>query len=116
MISRASHFIMDALMCTMMNAAQWRLRHHAVSRERLEEYLVSCANLDLQTYYTLPPAEKTQWRRKGNRISWNSPIAGIYPENNKASADLYDTLDRGSSKGAPTVILLHALMSANDFG
>jgi hypothetical protein len=116
MISRISHSVMDAIMCAMMNTAQWRLRHHAVTRERLEEYLALCATLDRQTYYSLPNPEKTNWHRKGNRLSWNSPVPGIYPENNIASADLYNTPNKKNGQGAPTLLLLHALMSANDFG
>lgn len=116
MISQATHFVMDSIMCAMMNSTQWRLRHHAVTKERLEAYLDVCEKLDLNSYYSLPAATQTEWRRDGNRLSWNSPIVGIYPENNKASADLYDTLYSPNYKRAPTIILLHALMSANDFG
>lgn len=113
MISRGTHSVMDAIMCSMMNMAQWKLRHHAVTRERLEEYLDQCATLDHQSYYALPHDEEVQWRRDGNILSWNSPIPGIYPENNIARAKLYPTQN---SQGAPTIILLHALMSATDFG
>lgn len=100
----------------MMNTAQWQLRHHAVTRERLEEYLDQCATLNHESYFALPSDEETHWHRDGNRLSWNSPIKGIYPENNIVSTDLYDTLKRKNSKAAPTIILLHALMSASDLG
>ncbi len=116
MISRLSHSVMDGIMCAMMNTAQWRLRHHAVTRERLEEYLALCATMDRASYYALPNQEETHWHRQGNRLTWNSPLPGIYPENNIASADLYFSPNKKNSKGAPTIILLHALMSANDFG
>ncbi len=108
---------MDTIICAMMNAAQWKLRHHAVTRERLEEYLTHCAPLDHQRYYALPHpgdgTEETYWRRDGNRFFWNSPVQGIYPENNIACADLYET---SNAAKAPTLILLHALMSAHDLG
>jgi hypothetical protein len=113
MISRGTHAVMDAIMCTMMNRAQWKLRHHAVTRERLDEYLDACATLDLQTYYALPQETEVQWRRDANTLSWNSPVSGIYPENNIARAKLYPTQN---PQGAPTLILLHALMSSNDYG
>jgi hypothetical protein len=104
---------MDAMMCAVMNTTQWRLRHHAVTRERLEAYLDECSALDRESYYSLPVPEDTAWFRDKNRLSWNSPLPGIHPENNTAHADLYDAPD---PKGKPTIILLHALMSANDLG
>jgi hypothetical protein len=107
---------MDTIMCAMMNAAQWRLRHHAVTRARLDDYLDQCSTLDRNSYYALPPEEKTIWRCEDKRLFWNSPLPGIYPENNSACADLYDTNQSKDSHTAPTMILLHALMSANDFG
>jgi hypothetical protein len=113
MISRLTHASMDAVMCAMMNTAQWRLRHLAVTRERLEAYLDECAMHNRESYYALPEQGQTEWRRDGNRLSWNSPLPGIYPENNIAHADLYEAPD---PKGKPTMILLHALMSANDLG
>jgi len=113
MITRATHAMMDGIMCTMMNVAQWRLRQHAVTRERLDAYLDHCAQLDHRSYYALPREEEVEWRRDGNILTWNSPLQGIYPENNIARAKLYPTQN---SQGAPTIILLHALMSANDFG
>jgi pimeloyl-ACP methyl ester carboxylesterase len=113
MITRATHALMDRVMCAMMNVSQWRLRHHAVSRERLEEYLDRCSLLDHRSYYAIPSDDKVVWRRDGNILSWNSPLPGIYPENNIARAKLYPAQN---SQGAPTIILLHALMSANDLG
>jgi pimeloyl-ACP methyl ester carboxylesterase len=111
MINRLAHAGMDALMCVTMNAAQWRLRHHAVTRERLDAYLSECEGHDHRSYYALP--ENPVWRRDGNRLSWNSPLQGPHGENNTARALLHDAPD---SSGAPTLIMLHALMSANDLG
>lgn len=116
MIARASHIVMDSLMCALMNAAQWRLRRHTVTKPELDAYLDACAHFTREHYFALPTAGQTRWHLKGNRLSWNSSIPGIYPENNIACADHFETLDRSNSKEAPTMILLHALMSANDFG
>jgi pimeloyl-ACP methyl ester carboxylesterase len=111
--SRAVHEGLDAIMCAMMNLSQWRLRSHAVTRDRLEEYLAECRNLGPRDYYAVPEEGSTAWRHDGNQLSWNSPLATPYPENNTARSLLFDT---GEPAGAPTIILLHALMSANDFG
>ena len=110
---RAAHGGMDAIMCTMMNISQWCLRDHAVTRKRLEEYLASCGEHEPRSYYSLPEHDSTVWQRDGNLLSWNSPLRTPYPENNTARSHLFDI---GEPAGAPTIILLHALMSANDFG
>jgi pimeloyl-ACP methyl ester carboxylesterase len=113
---------MDGIMCAMMNTLQWRLRHHAIDRSHLEEYLDQCASLDRESYYALPiqgrGGEDAFWRREGNSLSWSSPLQGIHPENNVACAQLYETSDSmaDDSGETPTIILLHALMSVNDYG
>ena len=110
---RAAYGGMDAIICAMMNLYQWRLRDHAVTHERLEEYLSSCAEHEPRSYYSLPEHDSTVWRHDGNILSWNSPLKTTYPENNTARSHLFDIKEPA---GAPTIILLHALMSANDFG
>jgi pimeloyl-ACP methyl ester carboxylesterase len=117
MIKRIVHTGMDVVMCTMMNAAQWRLRHHAVTSERLNDYLSHCEPLDHRGYYGLPEELKkrpaTVWKRDGNILSWTSPLQGEHVENNTARARLHEP---EKPEKAPTLILLHALMSANDLG
>ena len=114
---RTAHAGMDVMMCALMNTAQWRLRHHAVTRERLEEYLLECERHDHRSYYASPEEDRTlpspEWRRDGKHLTWNTPTPGHHPENNRARAHLYET---SNPAGAPTLILLHALMSANDLG
>jgi pimeloyl-ACP methyl ester carboxylesterase len=108
---------MDAVMCAMMNGAQWRLRGHAVTRDRLEAYLSGCDHRDHRDYYALPEEARTSpatvWKREDDHLSWSSPVTGEYPENNTARARLFEA--EPTEKG-PTLILVHALMSANDFG
>jgi len=117
LISRTLHGAMDAIMCSMMNATQWRLRRHAVTRDRLESYLAACDRLDHRGYYGLPEELRnvpaTVWKRDGHHLSWTSPVQGAHPENNTARARLYETT---APEKAPTLVLMHALMSANDFG
>ena len=108
---------MDSIMCAMMNGAQWRLRSHAVSRERLENYLVACDEQDYRSYYGLPEETRsvpaTEWKREGDLLSWSSPVPGEHPKNNTARARIHEADPSGK---APTLILVHALMSAHDFG
>lgn len=111
--NRLACFGMDAVVSAMMNRTQWRLRSHAVTRDRLESYLSDCGSMDRHSYYALPAAEAIHLRRNADLLSWNSPVHGPHPENNTARARLHDA---PSPSGAPTLILLHALMSASDFG
>lgn len=111
LVNRTPHAGMDAVMCALMNITQWKLRGHAVTRERLEEYLLRCEDLDHHTYYAVPA--EPEWRRDGNLLSWGSPIAAPIPENRTARAVLHDS---ETGEEAPTLILLHALMSASDLG
>jgi len=116
MISRTIHAGMDAIMCSMMNLSQWNLRHHAVTKERLEQYLEDCSRLDHASFYATPDGNRSltqpDWRRDGNFLSWNTPLHGPHPENNIAKARIYDS----GPPSNPTLILVHALMSANDHG
>lgn len=117
MISRTLHVGMDAVMCAMMNGSQWRLRGHAVTRDRLEAYLSQCEGRDHRHYYALPEETRTSpatvWKREEDHLSWSSPVTGEHTENNTARARLFEAEPTGK---APTLILVHALMSANDFG
>ncbi len=120
LINRTAHAGMDAIMCAMMNTAQWRLRHHAVTSERLEEYLLECQGLDYRSYYATPEENRSltapDWRRDGHLLSWRSPLPGTHLENNTVAAHLFETTLPTASHGTPTIILLHALMSASDYG
>jgi hypothetical protein len=117
LLNRVTHAGMDAIMCAMMNRNQWRLRRQAVSRENLDAYLEQCEHENQSTFYATPDENSSlrapEWRRDANLLSWNSPIQGPHEENNTARALLFETT---KPSGAPTLILLHALMSANDFG
>ena len=120
LINRTAHAGMDAIMCAMMNTAQWRLRHHAVTSERLAEYLLECQGHDYRSYYATPDEDRTltppDWQRNDHLLSWRTPRPGTHPENNTASAHLFETTTPNTSHGSPTIILLHALMSASDYG
>lgn len=117
MISRILHGGMDAVMCAMMNTAQWRLRSHAVTLDRLESYLGECEAHAPLSYYATPDEDPSlrapDWRRDGNMLSWISPRPCDFVENNTARARLFES---GKPSGAPTLILMHALMSASDLG
>ena len=113
--ARTSAWALDGIMCAMMFAIQRRHRLHASSRDELESYIDECASLTRDAYYLAPaPAElDSGTTEKPRRLHWQSPIRTDSPENNRCYVDLYPC-EKGWS--APTVLLLHALMSTSDTG
>jgi len=101
-------------MCASMNLVQLRHRLHARSRDEMERYVTECEKLTAHDFYAVPrnggPANEI-----GNdaTLTWHSPISTKFPANNIARADFF-RCTRGWS--APTVLMLHSLMSATHIG
>ncbi|MGH8047899.1 MAG: alpha/beta fold hydrolase [Chthoniobacterales bacterium] len=121
-LERTTASAMDAVMCAMMNRMQWRLRHHASTREEFENYLAKCEPLTREEFYKVPrevihPMTNSERSRAGAQypmtIDWPSPVKTGFPENDTARA-LWFVGPGGPA--APTAIVLHALMSASDMG
>ena len=106
---------LDAAMCASMNLLQSRHRLHSRSREEMERYIEHCEKLTVQEYYLAEPDGRIADKiGKGpGSITWRSPIETNFPENNIARADLFPS-PRGWN--APTVFMLHSLMSATRIG
>jgi hypothetical protein len=103
--------VTDATTCALLNLAQWRHRRHATTREDLEAYLAACQAVDRAAFYGAPPLESVE--ESPGYLAWQTPHASNIAENDRTSAWL-QPCDRGWS--APTVLILHALMSVNDIG
>jgi 1-acyl-sn-glycerol-3-phosphate acyltransferase len=115
-ISRSSAFTIDSLMCASMNLIQSRHRLHARSRDEMERYVAECEKLTAHDFYAAPPEDGIASGindSNGATVSWRSPINTKFPANNVARADLFPCR-RGWS--APTVLMLHSLMSVRDAG
>jgi pimeloyl-ACP methyl ester carboxylesterase len=102
---------MDAIMCALINGVQWRLRNHVCTVEELDAYFLDCERLSRDVFYKLH--EVPEVVRAKNVLQWPSPVRTGFPENDTARARIFLTR-RGFR--APTVIFLHALMSAHDIG
>ena len=117
----------DSLLCASIN---WVHRRHPLnghSRQEMERYLAACERLSPQEYYFSPQTNGSNGASGSkpviNRIhdsriatlSWRSPIETEFPANNTARADFFRT-DARSWTEAPTVFLLHALMSSSPTG
>jgi len=110
-VEKTVSMAMDGAMCGMMNALQWHRRDQVCSREEFETYLVECSSLNREQFYQMPPVshlvEKNGW------MEWDTPRPSGFAENDRVRVRYYECR-KGPS--APTVLLLHALMSSSDIG
>jgi 1-acyl-sn-glycerol-3-phosphate acyltransferase len=117
----------DSLLCASIN---WLHRRHPLtghSRQEMERYLTACERLTPQEYYVPPqkiggngasdskPAVNGMRDSRVATLSWRSPIETAFAANNTARVDFFRT-DARKWTGAPTVFLLHALMSSSPTG
>ena len=102
---------LDALMCALINGIQWRLRKLVCTPEELDAYLSACEPVSRSQFYMVP--EEMEVIRAGNLLEWQSPVKTAFPENNTARALVFLS---PFGLRSPTVIFLHALMSASDIG
>ena len=99
-----------------MNLLQSRHRLNGTSAAEMERYVAECEQLTAHEYYSAPEdVDLGRAVRDENlaTITWRSPIETKFERNNSARADFFWS-PRG--KNAPTVIMLHALMSATHIG
>jgi pimeloyl-ACP methyl ester carboxylesterase len=102
---------LDATMCALINGIQWSLRNQVCTPEELDTYLSACEPVSRDLFYQVQ--EVPDVVRAGNYLEWRSPVQTAFPENQTARARIFL-----SAHGfrAPTLIFLHALMSAHDLG
>jgi 1-acyl-sn-glycerol-3-phosphate acyltransferase len=117
----------DSLLCASINWIHRRHRLNGHSRQEMERYLIACEGLSPQEYYVPPqaigsngasdskPAVNGMRDSRMATLSWRSPIETAFAANNTAHADFFRT-DTRSWTEAPTVFLLHALMSSSATG
>lgn len=109
-LAKPLSWLVDGTMCNMMHAIQWRRRAETCSQRDLEAYIASCAAMGREDFFRMPPASRPSIR--GEWITWDSPRPTGHPENDRVRVRFHATARRD----APTVLLLHALMSASDIG
>jgi hypothetical protein len=82
----------------------------------MERYVAECEKLTPQDFYAARPDNDVASALNGSygaTVTWRSPVETKFVANNTARADFFP-----SSRGwtAPTVLMLHAFMSARDTG
>lgn len=124
-VDRAVARGLDFAMCAAMTALQSRQRLHANSRAELERYIEQCEAMTLEDFYAAPPCQP-EWSevensrgdvfQKSTRIfalRWPSPINSGFAANDRTHLELFQS---AAGLAAPTIFLLHALMSSSDAG
>ena len=101
----------DAVMCALINGIQWQLRHLVCTPAELEGYLSACEMISRSLFYEVLGTSNVVQTRK--LLQWRSPVKSAFPENDIARARIFLS---PLGLRAPTVIFLHALMSAHDIG
>jgi pimeloyl-ACP methyl ester carboxylesterase len=114
LIRRASARVADAFMCASINLLQWRHRLNGESAGEVERYVAACENLTLQDYYsTHDSGELAHLGSDASTLTWRSPVETKFPANDVARVDCFPC---AAGWSAPTLLMLHALMSATDIG
>lgn len=122
-LRRASAKTVDSLLCASLNLLHTRHRLNGHSREEMERYLVACEQFTPQEYYATPRAGHSSsdpgtslarvFRNGGANVAWRSPVNTTFAANNIAHAEFFPCAQGAT---APTVFLLHALMSTKPVG
>lgn len=102
----------DQLLCGSLALLHRRHAEKIPVFETAEKYFGDCERLTRKEYFAVAATEDL--RLEGNdTLSWRSPgeSDGRFPANERARVLLFRIQERG-----PTVIMLHALMSASDAG
>jgi pimeloyl-ACP methyl ester carboxylesterase len=100
-------------MCAMMYVLQRRHRLNASSADVLERYIAGHESRTRHEYYAPPALDESAIPDPPSAMHWPSPIVTGFAENDRVRADLFPC---AAGWTAPTVLLLHALMSASDIG
>jgi 1-acyl-sn-glycerol-3-phosphate acyltransferase len=106
----------DLVMCTSINLLQSRHHLHGRSRQEMDDYVTTCEKLTAKDYYAVPNGAEIAAvisDRPRTTITWQSPIKTKFPANNVARANFFPCAQGWT---APTVLMLHALMSASHIG
>jgi len=124
---RLAAVTIDSLLCASINFLHKRHRLNGRSREEMERYVVTCERLSPQEFYATPQANNGNGEHDSKptlaatsdsrmtTLNWRSPVETSFSENNAAHVDFFRTEAR-TWETAPTVFLLHSLMSSNPTG
>ncbi len=113
MLNRSFGVLVDHLLCGTLALVHRRHAGRVSSLEAVDRYLSACEAEDRPRHFALPPAMDDLREEAPGVITWQSPALslGEFPVNGRARAHLFEVRPE-----APTVLMLHALMSVSDTG
>jgi pimeloyl-ACP methyl ester carboxylesterase len=122
-LRRASAKTVDSLLCASLNLLHTRHRLNGRSGEEMERYLVACEQFTPQEYYATPDDGDSSSELGTSlarvfsdgcaNVAWRSPVNTAFAANNIAHAEFFPCTQGPT---APTVFLLHSLMSTEPIG
>jgi 1-acyl-sn-glycerol-3-phosphate acyltransferase len=115
-LQRLAAGTIDSLICGSFNLLHTRHRLNPdKSGREMEAYVMKCERLTPQEYYAAPyePDVAKTLVNGHATMAWNSPIRTHFAANNVAHAEFFQC---AQGIRAPTVLLLHALMSTSRDG
>ena len=115
-LQRLAAGTIDSLICGSFNLLHTRHRLNPdESGREMEAYVMKCERLTPREYYAAPyEPDVTKTLVNGHAtLAWNSPIRTHFAANNIAHAEFFQC---AQGIRAPTVLLLHALMSTSRDG
>jgi len=123
LLRRASAKTVDSLLCASLNLLHTRHRLNGRSGEEMERYLVACEQFTPQEYYATPDDGDSSSELGTSlarvfsdgcaNVAWRSPVNTAFAANNIAHAEFFPCTQGPT---APTVFLLHSLMSTKPIG
>src|SRR6266481_4073115 len=114
-LQRLASGTIDALICGSLNLLHTRHRLNGRGREEMARFVLLLVRLTPQEYYAAPyePNLAKTLVNGHAAMTWNSPITTHFAANNIAHAEFFQC---AQGIRAPTVLLLHALMSTSRAG
>jgi pimeloyl-ACP methyl ester carboxylesterase len=113
LLHRGFGLAVDQVLCGTLAILHRRHARRASTLDAAEKYFSACERQTRADHFALPARMEDLLEETPGAISWQSPGASVaeFPVNGRARAVLYRV-----RRDAPTVIMLHALMSASDVG
>ena len=113
LLHRGFGLTVDHLLCGTVALLHRRHARRVSTRDAVEEYVSACERQTRAQHFALPALMEDFRAEVPETIGWSSPAMSVaeFPVNGRARVILYRVKPE-----APTVIMLHALMSASDIG
>lgn len=113
LLHRGFGLAVDQVLCGTLAILHHRHARRASTRDAAEKYFSACERQTRAEHFALPARMEDLLEETPGSISWRSPAVSVaeFPVNGRAQAVVYRV-----RRDAPTVIMLHALMSVSDGG